>query len=425
MAERATKQSFSLLLTAGTKLTVATIVAGLLGYVFQVLMARLLADTAFATFSSFNSMTMVCASPLAAAVMLITRRVAILDSAGQKLCISNLYRFWQICTSIIFSLIGVLFAFNISTVQTFFKTFDPLAIWLFLGIISLNALASINAAFIQGMQRFGWLGGLSIAIVFLKIPISCSLILAADWQLQGALAGMLMAAAITWALGARYIYKGLPYSKTSFDQVHFRIPWKDSLSVLAATLGMTVISQIDVPLANLYFSPERAASYAAAAVLGKAVLYLPGGLILALFPVIAGPLGNCPKDRQSILRHSLITTTIACSIAAAIYGIWGNQIIEIIYGNRYHDAGQILTWYGWLMVPVSLLLILQTYSIALENNAACWLLAGTGFVPVCAFVMSPPQTPTDLLSIIGLVACGSFIVGYAIISEPPPIDAAQ
>ena len=402
------------LLRASSHLTLAAICAGGLGYVFQVLMGRLLCDSEFATFSSLNSLTMIIGSPLAALMMLIAKRVAELNAATNTAALPRLYRCWQTRVLGTFAVLGCILAWAMPQVQAFVKTSDSIAVWLFWGVLAINALVLINAAFLQGFQRFAWLGGLSVVIVVLKIGIACGLI-AADWGLRGALAGMLYAGFIIWVAGLTHLHRTFPPQQNQCGPEDYGFPLHEVVSCLSATVGFAVLSQADVPLANRVFPPEIAASYAAAAVLGKAVLYLPGGIALALFPMIAASDGQ-RAARLSMLYQSLLTATVLCGAAATAYSIVGNRLITGLYGARYPAAPTLLAQYGWAMLPMALVFVLNHFflasSVKIFSFSVC--IAGTLFFAIFGSYQLSPGTILQTLGMLSALLClGGFWLAHA------------
>ena len=394
------------LLRASSHLTLACLFAGGLGYVFQVLMGRLLRDSDFAVFSSLNSLTMIVGSPLAALMMLIARRVASLNAANATAVFRKLYGYWQtrvLGTSLV--LAGIL-AWAMPQVQAFVKTSDGIAVWLFWGVLTINALVLVNAAFLQGSQQFAWLGGLSVIIVALKIGLACGLIGAADWGLHGALAGMLSAGFIIWIAGLIHLQRTFPPQQDQSGPEAYGFPLHEVVSCLSATVGFAVLSQADVPLANRIFPPEIAASYAAAAVLGKAVLYLPGGIAIALFPMVAAN-EHCAKSRAHLLSQALTTTLLPCSLAAIVFSTAGDFIIQAAYGHRYPNASAILTMYGWAMVPLALVLVLKNYFIASAKTTRSFLVGSAALflVVLLRYASTSPRTMLSAVGALGIALC--------------------
>lgn len=403
------------LLRASSYLTLATLFAGSLGYVFQVLMGRLLCDSDFAVFSSLNSLTMIAGSPLAALMMLIARRVASLNAADTTAVLPKLYRFWQTRVLGAFLVLGCILAWAMPQVQAFVKTSDGTAVWLFWGVLTINALVLVNAAFLQGFQRFAWLGGLSVVIVALKILIACGLIGAAAWGLRGALAGMLSAGFIIWIAGLIHLQQTFPTQQEQCGPGAYGFPLHEVVSCLSATVGFAVLSQADVPLANRVFPPEIAASYAAAAVLGKAVLYLPGGIALALFPMIAASHGQ-RTARLTMLYQALLTATVLCGAAATAYSIVGNRLITGLYGVRYPAAPSLLAQYGWAMLPMALVFVLNHFFLAasIKIFSASICLAGALFFAICISCQLTPDTILQTLEMLSVLLCvGGFWLAYA------------
>lgn len=391
---------------SSTFLTLSTLVAGGLGYVFQVLMGRLLSNADFAVFSSLNALTMILGSPLAAIMMLITRRVAEFEATANSAALPGLYRFWQIRVLMGFLALACILTVWMPHVQAFVKTGDASAVWLFWGVIAVDGLAIVNAAFLQGLQRFAWLAGLSVVIVVLKIGISCALIVSVEWGLRGALSGMLLAGIIIFFTGLmqlRLIWwqeQKLPVAETC------GFPAREIFSGLSATVGFAVLSQADVPLANRLLPPDLAASYAAAAVLGKAVLYLPGGVALALFPMVASQ-RTASSLQTWLLYQSLFTTTLACAITASAYGLFAADIIVMAYGSRHPAAPAFLQYYGWAMLPLALVFLLNHFFVASADRRFSWFvcLAGFSLVVVTTCFQPSPYVLLATLAFLGTLLC--------------------
>lgn len=387
-------------------LTLAAIIAGGLGYVFQILMARLLADEGFAIFSALNALSMVFGSPLAALVMLIARRVASLQAAGQEGVLSAMYGFWQTRVIAVCLLLAGLLVWAMPAVQGLVKTADVFVVGLFLGIVAMNALVLINLGFFQGLRRFGWLSGLAILSVTLKIVGSVSLIVLGHWGLRGALAGMLIATGLTWAFSRAILQRNFTQGTALTESHAYGFSWTEAGPVLSATIGFTALSQLDVPLANHFFHPSVASAYAAAAVLGKAVLYIPGGTVTAMLPIVAAnELNEQHRANSSVLlRQSLLVTLLLCGAIAIVYTLAAEPLVQVVYGLRYPPAAGILKMYGWAMVPLSLALVLTQFFIARSTGSYCWLVSIAALLLVVLLIIRH-SLPDDILLAIGGLSC--------------------
>ena len=131
--------------------------------------------------------------------------------------------------------------------------------------------------------------------------------------------------------------------------------------VLVSSLSFSLISQLDVALSKQVFTDEKAGYFISAAVLGKSILYLPGGIILALFPMVA----NAGNEQLSLIAKKLFFITMAiCLPACLIFFFMSEFVILIFYGENYLGAAHILKYYGFAMLPSSLMLVYEHYLIA-------------------------------------------------------------
>jgi O-antigen/teichoic acid export membrane protein len=123
------------------------------------------------------------------------------------------------------------------------------------------------------------------------------------------------------------------------------------------------MTQLDMLLVNYFFPAHEAGLYAAASILGKAVLYLPGGIALALFPMVAE---NHARDEESshLLLQALGLTLILCGIGATLYFLGGEWFVQLMYGEKYREAGKLLRFYGFSILPMSIVMVMEYYLIA-------------------------------------------------------------
>lgn len=144
------------------------------------------------------------------------------------------------------------------------------------------------------------------------------------------------------------------------------------LPVLAANVAFAVMTQLDMVLVNLFFDSTLAGTYAAASVLGKAVLYLPGGLVLALFPLVADNHANKISSNLLLFQAVCLTGAI-CTFAASVYWFFGSEIINALYGDQYAGAGELLRWYGLAILPLAFVLVAEHFLIAKGQVLFAWL----------------------------------------------------
>ena len=402
----------SKLLRAGFWLTIANVLAGMLGYAYQVLMGRLLSPVDFALFSAIMALTMFISSPLGAMFMVVSRRVSILCAHNQFDVLRSLY--WRTHKFLVLGglfFLLLLFPF-VSEVQTYLKAMTPIPIWIFGGVIVFSAFVLINNAFFQGMQFFGWLGSVGVIGVVLKIVL-CYVLLTLGFGVDGALAGIFLSLGGIWLIGAVSITRRFPAKGLEGKLPVESFPWKTILPVLIANIAFAAMTQLDMVLVNWYFPSEQAGLYAAASVLGKAVLYLPGGLVMALYPMVAE---NHAKDQSSahIMFQAVVTTFFLCATVAIVYWFLGEWLINLLYGNAYIGAGKLLSWYGLAILPMTLVMVAEYFLIAKGRVLFAWLFLGMAPLQVLA-IHFWHESMWMVIAIMGGSGSTLVIIGYTML----------
>lgn len=363
---------------AGLWLTFANIMGGVLGYAYQVIMGRLLTPSEFGLFSAIIALSMFFMSPLTAFSLVVSREVSALKAHGN---ISRLRALYFIVHKIVFfAWLGLFFAYVIfsDSLQKYLSSPTPTPVLIFVVSILFGCFLTINSAFFQGEKKFGFLGLANIIAIFMKIVFS-AIFIYCGMRVSGALLGGSLATAMLWFVGMILIlgkYLGVRNDK-SCETILSVNSFKAFIPVLVANICFVGMTQLDLVLVNWYFPSSEVGVYAAASVLGKIVLYLPGGLVMALYPIVAES-HALKKDTHHFALQTLLMTFVICGLAAITLFLFGEKIILILYGDNYIAGGSLLKWYGFAMLPMALVTVLEHFLIAKGRTLFVWI-----FLLVC------------------------------------------
>lgn len=398
----------SQLLRAGFLLTGLNVAAGILGYAFQVLMGRVLVPEHFTVFSAMMALGMVCSSPLAAMVMVLARRVAALRAADDLQGVRALFQRTNARLALGITVFAVAFLLLLRPAQIYLRAPDALSVWLFWGCVSLLAFFLANSGFLQGLQCFGWLGGLGVFAVVTKIVACVAMIQWLGWSLHGALGGVLVSTLVSSRVGACVIRSRLPTVGNGTSEVRGRVNLRSVVPVIVANVAFAAMTQLDVVLVNHHFNPEIASQYAAAAILGKAILYLPGGIVVALFPMVAE---DQTKSRSStgILQQSIMATLLLCGAVAFFYAFWGPWLVSVLYGGRFPEAGNLLALYGVAMLPIAFVMIAKHFLIAKGRLLFAWVFLAVAWLQIAVIHSWHPSAYAVLIT----VGAGNMLLAVA------------
>jgi O-antigen/teichoic acid export membrane protein len=365
---------FNRFIKYGFLLTALQITSGFLGYIYQILVGRMLSPSEFALFSAVMALFMFCSAPMAAFSMVMVRKVSTLRAYERIENIHSMY--WRLKKYLLGLTTALLIIFLCGNqfLTTYLRAPDKSTAIYFSFIVVLSLFSSINLSFYQGLQKFLSLGLLGITTVVLKILISL-LLINIGMGISGALFGVMISILLVYVVGmipfAR-VYQKLQHK--SYSKINIK-SLTESFPILLATISLTAMTQLDMVLVNWFFNPEEAGLYAAASVLGKAVLYLPGGLVVALFPIVAERHAKGGKSLSLFLQASIVTLC-SCGLIAFIYWLFGEEIIQFLYGESYIGAGKILSWYGFAILPISIVIVAEQFLIAKGKVLFAWLFLG-------------------------------------------------
>jgi len=395
------------ILLFGGLLSILNISNGLLGYAYQIIIGRLLSPMEYALFNSVMALSMFLGAPLGALILVIVRTISALRAMQEQI---KLYSFYlhNLKILVILSLLFLCCLFiSIGQIQEYFQIKSPYSILLLGLLLILGGLNTLNLAFLQGVQRFLWLGCLGITGSILKMIFSPSLI-ALGFSVNGALGGIVIAAVISYFIGYKLLHSSLEKTDTTYTFPINIIFLKQAIPVLVASIAFALMTQLDSVLVYHFFSPHLAGLYAAASVLGKATLYLPGGLVLAMFPIVSESHASGNASLKP-LAQAMIASIAACACICICYWFWGAWIMNFFYGPNYKEGGLILKWYGIAILPFAIVMIAEQFLIARGKVIFAWI-----FLVISPFqILLINHWHNELWNI--LLIMGTFGTGIALI----------
>ena len=414
---------FSLLIKAGLGLSVVNVLVGLLGYLYQIFMGRMLDPAQFALFGALIGLFMFFSAALGALSLVVTRQVSALELQANS---SKKLRSFFFILNKIFVVVGafILAIVFITTgeLQSYLKTQDYIPLWLFALALVASSYLVICHAFLQGLKLFALLATSSLSGMLIKLFASYVLVVF-GYGVSGAMAGLLVSFVVVVIVAAPILVKIISGVSEGLTESSAKFPWSTILPILIANIAFSAMTQLDMVLVNHLFSSDQASIYYAASILGKAILYLPGGIVLALFPLVAS---SDAKGQSS--SHMLIQAAgfsgLVCTIVASVYWLLGDWLIFLFYGSKYEGAGDILSLYGFAMLPMALVMVAEYFLIAKGRVLFAWL-----FLAVAPLQVLTIYTWHDeLWMVVAAIAVFGVllaVVGYLILWKEFRSEAAQ
>jgi O-antigen/teichoic acid export membrane protein len=387
---------------SGVTVAVAVLVANLSNYGFQIVTGRLLTVDEYGLLAGFMSAITIIAVSTSALQTAAAKAVAV----GQNRPDERGY-FDKLTKTAMFGglAFGVVVALAAPVLSKFFKI-GLLPIF-FLGAYAIpSSLDSIAAGRLQGAKRFRAFAGYSAAQAIAKLGLASILILA-GFRVGGLIAGLALSSAAVAMWGMT--------TSREVGAISTHILGEEVRRGFFAVLLLWVIVSIDLAFARAYFTPHAAGVYAAAAVLGKAVLWLPAVITQLVFPHLAEQSANKEKTSHLLRRAVLVILAISGTAVVGLY-LLGGPVFTILYGDRYDGASDIAWKIGLAMLPLTIVnLLLYQFIARGQNRFLVWMgLAAVGEVIALFFV---PKTATAYAITIGSVGLAALLFMLPSVSD--------
>jgi O-antigen/teichoic acid export membrane protein len=222
---------------------------------------------------------------------------------------------------------------------------------------------------LQGRQDFFWLGWTNIFNGVGRFGIVCILIFLFHVWAAGSMSAVLLSMMAVIVIGGwliRDVWKIKPVS----------VAWRNWLKrVIPLTLGLgaaTFMLSADMIFTQSFFPREQTGFYAAAGMIGRALVFFTQPLTLVMFPKLARSAAT--GEKSNALELALWATLLAGGAAAIACTLFPWLPLLIVNGKSFLVAAPLVTWFAWCMLPLTLSMVLINSLMARSKfSAVPWL----------------------------------------------------
>ena len=236
---------------------------------------------------------------------------------------------------------------------------------------------------LQGRQNFFWLGWTNILNGVGRFGLICLIILVFHGWAAGAMSAVFTGMAAVIVIGCWQVRDVWKMETT-------RVEWKNWLArVIPLTLGLGAAQfmlSADMIFTQKYFPAGQTGFYAAAGMIGRALVFFTLPLTLVMFPKLARSAATGEKSHALALALGATVFAGACAAIACTVLPW--LPLRIIYDKSYLVAAPLVPWFAWCMLPLTLSFVLVNSLMARSRFAAVpWLvLVAVGYGVALAVV---------------------------------------
>ena len=196
----------------------------------------------------------------------------------------------------------------------------------------------------QGEQRFLAFSILSVGQASLKLVGAVTL--GSIWGSIGIIAGISLASAVMYVVAVRLLRRKL--------SIKPRLSWwRPAASyltvVMPSTLALAVLLTADVLLVKHFFSTQVAGEFAAIAALGRAIFWGASGVATVLFPKVTFRATRGGSGIR-IVGASLVLVVLGGLAGLAVLSFSSHWLLVGFAGQTYDAGAAYLPWYGIGMI---------------------------------------------------------------------------
>lgn len=248
-----------------------------------------------------------------------------------------------------------------------------------LAVISggINIFSATLAGILQGMQRYVAASTANNIIFVLKLVLSVVLY-NFGYGVVSALIALLTGNLLSCLLSLFLIGKAIAGRKKELSSFSRRQYVESFGGLFAIQLALSLISNIDMQVVNSYFDNNVSGLYSSAMVIGRISNYVISSLIFVFFPVAAAD-AKSQETKRTFAKTMLYTIVITASFALISTKLYHFLAVPVL-GSAYASSEIYIFPIALLFVPVSLISVIATYSIARKETQFVSVVLFTGII---------------------------------------------
>ena len=373
---------------SGLVLAFATIAFNGAAYLYNVACIRYLGSRGYGDVAPLLALGALVALPLGSMQIIVAREVAQLESQAAAARLLRRITWRALLIGGVLTLVGLLLTVPIGNLLNVDS--DAAVAASMSGILFAVVAAGLYGVS-QGQLRFNVLSFTytisGASRVLLVVPA-----LLLGFGAAGALAVNTIAGALAVfvvALALRDLWRTHePANDLTFNHSEVTI-------MLVGSLAFASLTNVDVILAAYFLSDETAGVYAAAALVGKAVLFLPAAIVTVLLPkaAVRRAAGFSP---HKILLASAAVTLVVTLAATVFLMLVPESLLVWAFGGDFRESTALLGWFGLAMTAAALVNIYLSVYFADRDARFPLLVLAAAVAQVTAVIAWHP----DALSIV-------------------------
>jgi O-antigen/teichoic acid export membrane protein len=379
-------------------LLAATTIANVLGYGYQVVMARLLRPEDYAILIALFGILILESISSQVIQSATAKLTAEYKARADEAALHVFVRRWSV--RVIVAVAAIAFAIGLLSGPISAGLSLPMLTVVLLGVsLFLAAVLTFALGLLQGLARFGWMGSVLIVQAAARLAMGVALVVVFGGGVFGAFTGATAAVGVGLVVAIVPLVPLLRAARGAATIVELGSAETRFFALAAVVLlAYAALTNVDAVLARSVLAPQEAGAYAGAVTLGKIVHFAPiaVGFLLLERTSRAHARGE-PTERALFASLAFVLGTSG-SVALA-YIVAPGFFVAIVVGDQYPATAAVVPLYGAAALANALLNLWISYFIGRGEMRVGLLLAAAVVAEIALLLM----TASDAVSVARIV----------------------
>jgi len=345
------------------------LVAGIGGFVYHAIAGRVLGPATYGQVAFLIAVYAVGTGPALILIVVLARYTAMLSARGDPGVRSLLTRTARLVAipCLVLLLLTTLFARPIAAFEHLGSTIPILILGFSIALIWQVA---IPRGILQGLQRFTSLS-LNLSLELIVRTTAVFLLLRAGYAVSGAMAAVFVGLVFVFCLG---LYTLRDHFLGAGERVRLRVMAGFSITAAAGIIGVQILYNQDVILAEHYLSSHDGGIYGGLNKIGTILYFLTLSVSQVLFPRVVEAVAKEEHPGRILLASAGILTALGFG-ALFVFAIAPGLVVGVLFGPGFRDATPYVVPIGIVGLALSLDNLLVQFFMAVHDRV---------FVPILA-----------------------------------------
>ena len=362
LRERLVQLSQNRLIRQNVILFSGGLVAGIGGFVYHAIAGRILGPALYGQVAFLIALYAVGTAPALILIVVLARYTATLTARGDAGVRTLLTRTSRLIA--IPCLLAVLVTSLLARPVAIFEHLGSPIPVLILGFsIALIWQVAIPRGILQGLQRFTSLS-MNLSLELIVRTVLVFVLLRAGYAVSGAMAAVFIGLAFAFVLG---LYTLRDHFRGTGSRVRLRVMAGFSLTAAAGIIGVQILYNQDVILAEHYLPSHDGGIYGGLNKIGTILFFLTLSVSQVLFPRVVEAVAKEQNPGRILLQSAGILAALGAG-ALLVFAVAPGLVVGVLFGPTFSDAQPFVFAVGVIGLALSLDNLLVQFFMAVHDR---------------------------------------------------------